>query len=89
MAKLFGPTGVKGIDVTTENGTAKYDADKKGFINIENSKHLKQAVSEGMVIASDASFGNVPGYGCSACSFVSLFKAFDCPKCGVKNDYRD
>lgn len=89
MARLFGPKGVKGIDVTTERGTKKYDADGKGFINIENSSHLKQAVAEGMAIASDASFGKVAGYQCSACAFKSVFKAFDCPKCGVKNDYRD
>jgi hypothetical protein len=91
MAKLFGPTGVKGIDVTTERGTKKYDADKKGFINIDNQKHLKQAVSEGMVIASDASFGgsNVAGYPCGGCAFVSVLKVFTCWKCGTENDHRD
>lgn len=83
MTKVYGPTGVKGIDVTTESGTRKYNADKKGYIEIENSKHLKQAVAEGMVISAPAAgFGRATSYPCE-CGHNSLFRK--CGKCGKVN----
>jgi len=30
MSRLVGPTGVRGVDVTTERGTRKYNTNKKG-----------------------------------------------------------
>lgn len=89
MAKVFGPSGLKGIDVETPSGTKSYSPDAKGFLNVDNPRHLKQMLHEGMAVAADASFGTVDGFECSGCAFTSVFKAFDCPKCGVKNDYRD
>lgn len=91
MAEVFGPTGVRGVDVTTEAGTVKYDANKQGFIDIENPKHLKQALSEGMVLRSQASGFNVKDHLCSneRCSFNAVLPVFTCPKCGTKNDLRD
>lgn len=82
MAKLFGPTGVKGIDVTTESGTRKYDADKSGFINIDNPRHAAQAKSEGMVEAALAGSWRTAGWPC-VCGFNALFKV--CGKCGRDN----
>lgn len=89
MAKLVGPTGVKGIDVTTERGTKAYSADSKGFINIENKKHAAQAKAEGFFEASSFSGINAPGYPCEKCAFNSVFKVYTCWKCGTENDYRD
>jgi hypothetical protein len=82
MSRVFGPSGVRGIDVTTERGTTKYDADKNGFINIDNPKHLRQAVSEGMAIASDFSGINAAGFPCP-CGFNSVFRK--CSRCGATN----
>jgi hypothetical protein len=82
MAKLVGPTGVKGIDVKTEKGTKAYNADAKGFINIENKRHAAQAKSEGFFEASSFSAVRVQGFPCS-CGFASLFKI--CGKCGKDN----
>jgi hypothetical protein len=83
MAKLFGPSGVKGIDVTTPSGVTKYNADKQGFINIENGKHLAQAKAEGMVEASLFSgIGARKTYPCE-CGFNALFAI--CGRCGKDN----
>jgi hypothetical protein len=83
MARLYGASGVKGIDVKTESGTVRYDADKSGFINIENPRHAAQAKAEGMAEAAimGASIKAV-GYPCS-CGFNSLFRL--CSKCGKEN----
>jgi hypothetical protein len=53
MARVFGPNGVKGIDIQTDRGTRSYDADKTGFININNPRDLKQALSEGFTKVAD------------------------------------
>lgn len=82
MAKVFGPSGVKGIDVTTPTGTRSYNADKSGLIEISNKADLKQAVSEGMAIAGVASGFRVEGFPCS-CGFQSIFAI--CGKCGKNN----
>ncbi len=82
MAKLVGPSGVRGIDVKTEKGTKAYNADAKGFINIENKSHAAQAKAEGFFEASSFSAVRVKGFPCS-CGFASLFKI--CGKCGKDN----
>jgi len=83
MTKLFGASGVKGIDVTSERGTVKYNADPKGYIEIDNPKHVRQAVSEGMVVSAPAAgFANAVGFPCK-CGFNSLFRI--CSKCGKEN----
>jgi hypothetical protein len=83
MAKLVGPTGVRGIDVTTESGTKKYNADSKGFINIENGRHAKQAKAEGFFEASGfAGIKSQNAWPC-VCGHNSLFKV--CGKCGKDN----
>ena len=91
MAEVLGPTGVRGVDVTTENGTVKYDANKQGFIEINNEKHLKQALAEGLMLRSQASGFNVKDHLCQneQCSFNAVLPVFTCPKCGMKNDLRD
>lgn len=91
MAKVFGASGVKGIDVTTESGTVKYNADKGGLIEVDNKNHLAQMKAEGFAVAGLYSAMNVPGYACAgeSCSFVSVFKLYTCRKCGTANDFRD
>jgi len=83
MAKLVGPTGVKGIDVTTERGTKAYNADSKGFINVDNPKHARQAKAEGFFEASGwAGIRAQNSWPCE-CGHNSLFKL--CGKCGKDN----
>lgn len=82
MARVFGPNGVKGIDVQTDRGTRSYDADKQGFININNPRDLKQALSEGFTKVADYSGAKAVGYPCP-CGFNSVFKK--CSKCGQVN----
>jgi hypothetical protein len=89
MAKLVGPTGVKGIDITSESGVKKYNADRSGFINVENPKHARQAKAEGFFEASAYSGMNVEGYPCTGCGFNSVFKAYTCWKCATENDFRE
>ena len=84
MARLIAPDkGVRGIDVTTERGTKKYDVDRKGVINVENPKHARQMKSEGFFEASlnGATLNSENlGYTCVECGFGSWFKK--CSKCG-------
>jgi len=82
MARVFGPSGVVGIDVKTDRGTRTYDADKKGFINITNANDLKQALSEGFTKVADYSGVGAVGYPCP-CGFNSVFRK--CSKCGQVN----
>lgn len=89
MAKLVGPTGVKGIDVKTEKGTKAYNADHKGFINIENPRHAAQAKAEGFFEASAYNAIGTVGYPCTGCGFNSVFKAYTCWKCQTVNDFRE
>lgn len=86
MARLVAPKGVQGIDVRTPRGTAKYNRDKKGFINVENSKHLRQMKAEGMFEASlmGATENNNLGFTCAECGFGSWFKK--CSRCGHENE---
>lgn len=82
MARLVGPSGVRGIDVTTERGTRAYNADSKGFINVENPKHAAQAKAEGFFEASSYSGIKAKGYPCE-CGFNAVFRV--CGKCGKDN----
>lgn len=83
MARVFGPGGVRGIDVSTARGeTRSYDADKSGFINIDNPRDLKQALGEGFAKVADYSGAKVVGYPCP-CGFNSVFRK--CSKCGQVN----
>jgi len=89
MARLMGPTGLKGIDVSTPQGTRAYSADRTGFINIENSADLRQAKAEGLVEAGLFSgVNNSKRNLCvgEGCMFNAAFPIFTCPKCGVEND---
>jgi hypothetical protein len=85
MAKVFGPSGVRGVDI----GSNKYDADKKGFIEINNSKDLAQAKANGFTEVGTYSGMNVKGYPCTGCGFNSVFKIYKCWKCETENDHRD
>jgi hypothetical protein len=87
MAKVFGPTGLKGIDVTTESGVKKYDSDRSGFIEIDNPKHLAQAKSEGMVeVALFSGLAARKTYPCE-CGFNAIFVI--CGRCGKDNGSSD
>lgn len=90
MAKMVAPDGkMTGVDVDTTKGRRSYTAGKDGLIEVNNASDAKALKAEGFIDASGASFAHVPGFPCSGCGFDSVFKAYDCPKCGVKNDYRD
>jgi hypothetical protein len=90
MAKLVAPDkGVRGVDVEKPDGSKRsYDIAKDGTITVDNARDAAQLKREGFFEAAGASFGHVDGYPCIGCGFDSVFKAYDCPKCGVKNDYR-
>jgi hypothetical protein len=48
MAELLVPNdGVRGVDVETEKGTVKYNADKAGVVQVENPAHARQMMAEG------------------------------------------
>lgn len=48
MAELLVPNdGVRGADIESEKGVKKYDADKRGVINVDNPNHVRQLISEG------------------------------------------
>jgi hypothetical protein len=87
MSKLFGPQGVKGIDVTTPSGKKAYNADKQGFISVDNPAHARQAKAEGFVEAS--LFNGIGGnaYPCTGCGFNSVFRKYTCWKCETVNDF--
>jgi len=86
MTRLVAPKGVQGIDVNTPRGVAKYNRDKKGFINVEDKKHLRQMKAEGMFEASlmGVTDNNNIGFTCSECGFGSWFKK--CSRCGHENE---
>lgn len=83
MARVFGSHRITGIDVQTPSGTRSYNADKRtGLIEIDNKRDLKQALSEGMAIASEFSAVKAKGFPCS-CGFNAIFRI--CGKCGKDN----
>ena len=84
MPKMIPPTGLKEIAVKTERGTKLYKADRSGLINVDNPKHAKQMLHEGLGQASlqGASDPNL-GFTCTECGFGSWFKK--CSRCGHEN----
>lgn len=85
MTRLVAPKGVQGIDVNTPRGVAQYSRDKKGFINVEDKKHLRQMKAEGMFEASlMGSTAHNVGFTCNNCGFGSWFKK--CSRCGYENE---
>jgi len=90
MGQMLVPNdGVRGIDVTTEKGTVKYDADKSGRITVDNPAHARSLKANGFTMAAGVSGFAAPGYPCEGCGFNSLFKVYKCWKCGTENDYRN
>lgn len=87
MARLIASDGgVRGVDIKTERGTIKYNADKKGVINVENPRHAAQMKSEGFFEASlmgPATNGSNLGFTCVECGFGSWFRK--CSRCGHEN----
>ena len=83
MAKLVAPDkGVRGADVTTDSGSAKYDVGRDGTITVDNPQHARQLKAEGFFEAAGASFAHIKGFPCS-CGFNSVFRI--CSKCGKEN----
>jgi hypothetical protein len=76
MTKLVGPQGLRGIDVTTSRGVRKYNQNKKGMIEVSNSKDAKALKSEGffeailMVTTDNPTLGFI----CTECGFGSWFR---------------
>lgn len=86
MARLIAPAGVQGIDVRTPRGVRKYNRDKRGGINVENPKHIKQMKDEGLFEASlmGATTDRQLGFTCNECGFGSWFRK--CGRCGHENE---
>jgi hypothetical protein len=74
--------GVRGIDVQTESGVVKYDADRTGKVSVDNPKHARQMRAEGFTAAPLASGFAIVGFPCS-CGFNSVFRK--CGRCGKEN----
>lgn len=90
MTKMLVPNdGVQGIDVQTERGVTKYDADKSGIISVDNPAHVRSLKSQGFTMAAGVSGFAAPAYPCTGCGFQSLFKVYRCWKCDTENDHRD
>jgi hypothetical protein len=90
MTKMFGSEGVKAIDISAPNGDklGSIAADKNGFLNVEDKATVQALKAEGFAVAGLYSgLSHVKGNNCTGCGFSSVFKVFDCPKCGVKNDH--
>lgn len=87
MAKLVAPQGVRGVDVQTTRGVKKYNQNKQGLIEVNNSKDVAQLKKEGFFEASlmgpTTNSENI-GFTCNACGFGSWFKK--CGRCGNDND---
>jgi hypothetical protein len=86
MTRLIAPTGVQGIDVRTPRGVVKYNRDKKGAINVENPKHIRQMKDEGLFEASlmGVTTNHQSGFTCNECGFGSWFRK--CGRCGHENN---
>lgn len=87
MSRLIASDGgVRGVDITTERGTYKYNPDRKGVINVENPNHARQLKAEGFFEASlmgPATNGAALGFTCIECGFGSWFRK--CSRCGHEN----
>ena len=87
MSKLVGPKGLRGVDVQTTRGVRKYNQNKKGIIEVNNSKDAKALKSEGFFEASlmgpTTNSANI-GFTCTQCGFGSWF--MKCGRCGHEND---
>jgi hypothetical protein len=88
MARLVASDGgVRGVDITTERGTKKYDPDKKGIIHVDNPRHAKQLKAEGFFEASlmgPITNSSSIGFTCVECGFGSFFRK--CSRCGHTNE---
>lgn len=83
MARLVAPDkGVRGADVTTDSGSAKYDVQRDGTIHVDNPDHARKLKAEGFFEAASAGFTHVKGYPCE-CGFNAVFAI--CGKCGKDN----
>lgn len=79
MGKYIAPD--KGVKETVIGGK-KYNPDRGGLYNVENSRHASAMKREGFIEASlmGATTSNNLGYTCSECGFGSWFKK--CSRCG-------
>ena len=91
MAELLVPNdGVRGVDVQTEKGTVKYNANKAGVVEVDNSKHVAQMLAEGFTRRA-TSFGYTRSrfgeYRCKGekCFYLGSWADYECPKCGFHN----
>lgn len=86
---LVGNDGIRGVDIQTRQGTVSLNADKGGAVEVSDSRTINQLKAEGFTVASSASGFSTRGYPCGGCRFVSVFKIYDCPKCGTHNNYKE
>lgn len=90
MGKMLVPNdGVRGIDIKTERGVTKYDADRAGRIIVSDPKHAKSLRENGFTVAADAAGFGGEDHRCTGCGFNSVFSIYTCPKCDTKNDFTE
>jgi hypothetical protein len=87
MAEFLVPNdGVRGVDITTEKGTVKYDADKSGVVRVDNPAHARQMKAEGFTRRGVSLGVGRSRFGTWLCSCEKL--SFDyqlkCVHCGIE-----
>lgn len=86
MAEFLVPNdGVRGVDVQTESGTVKYNADKSGVIRVDNKAHARQMLAEGFTKRGVSLAVGATRFGTWSCVCGGL--SFDyqaqCVECGL------
>ena len=83
MAKIFGPTGMKELGITTSRGEKVLKAGKDGMFEVNDPKLVRKLKAEGLGIASASgviSNADNLGYTCNECGFGGWFRK--CGRCG-------
>lgn len=87
MAEFLVPNdGVRGVDLTTEKGTVKYDADKSGVIRVDNAAHARQMLSEGFTkrgVSMAVGRSRFRTWKCAKCTKFSFSYQLKCVHCGT------
>jgi hypothetical protein len=69
--------------VTSGASGRTYDADKKGFIHVEDTRDVKALAAGGYVVAGTHMAGIKKYWTCEPCSWDASINS--CPKCGSKD----
>lgn len=97
MSKLLVPNdGVRGIDIQTESGVRKYDADRSGVIEVTNPIHARSLKSQGFTQAGVGFTRTINNTDVCGCGEVKFSYQVVCATCytaslneGTANDHSD